>query len=105
MSGIDEQDKDIPICPLCGERPKYWSIYPTTSGNTGRGWIHLLSNSYMYGGERSRQSYLDFSNLDEARSVRCKPYTSNMLSRTRHVFTEDSDMFKVVMRMARRTAT
>jgi hypothetical protein len=27
MSGLDEQIIDIPLCPECGRRPGYWTIY------------------------------------------------------------------------------
>ena len=32
MSGIDEQFRDIPECPICGEEPKYWVLETNLSG-------------------------------------------------------------------------
>jgi len=41
LSGLDEQDGDIPSCPLCGKIPDYWTI------NTRRGpTLWLFSKEY-----------------------------------------------------------
>jgi len=26
MSGIDEQNRDVPECPTCGKKPDYWTV-------------------------------------------------------------------------------
>ena len=35
MSGIDEQYRGIPKCPICEEEPEYWVLDTTIAGNGG----------------------------------------------------------------------
>ena len=52
MSGIDEQYRGIPKCPICGKEPYYWVLDTTISGSDNRtimGW--LFSEKYIGGSE------------------------------------------------------
>ena len=99
MSGIDEQDMDIPICPVCEERPKYWTLYPTTDGLATEGWIWLYSKanvpSYT---SRNRLNYYGSPDLDAIKSVKC----TSLVSLKRHIFERGSMVFEVVVEAARR---
>lgn len=47
MSGKDERRVfDIPVCPICGERPKFWTLQENKDIHSPIvGW--LLSNDYL----------------------------------------------------------
>jgi len=104
LSGLDEQSTDIPICPICEARPRYWSLYPNLEGRTGHRWAWFVSEEYQ--GYTSKEQFIFYGlhNLDDVRSVKCRPANADIVSfsQDRHVFTEDSEVFKTVMRLARR---
>lgn len=99
MSGVDEQNTDIPICPICEERPMFWSLYPITDGSTNEGWIWLYSKKYAPSDtDCNRLSYYCSPNLDAIKSVKCR----TLVSINRHIFEKGSEVFDVVMKAARR---
>ena len=99
MSGVDEQHANIPICPICGERPMFWSLYPIAGGSTSEGWIWLYSKKHTPSHtDCNRLSYYGPSDLGAIKSVKCK----TLISVIRHVFEEDSKVFNEVMKVARR---
>ena len=102
MSGIDEQDTDVPVCSLCGERPLFWSLYPTIDGDIEYGSLYLFSDKYLENSKLSRLTDNGFSDLSAINSVKCRPTTRRAFFGKRHVFGADSEMFEAVMRLARR---
>lgn len=70
MSGIDEQCRDIPMCPICENVPRFWILYPTMDMSSLDGWVWLFSDAYIKrnteftkltfeGGFAGRQATLD----------------------------------------------
>lgn len=100
MSGIDEQDADIPVCPVCRKKPLFWSLYPTTDGNVEEGGIWLFSDTHTRPASLDKLANNGFSDLNAIRSVKCRPVKFDI--QKRHVFEEDSKVFNAVMRIARR---
>lgn len=99
MSGIDEQNLSIPICPICEERPMFWSLYPIAGGSVSEGWIWLYSTKHAPPHtDCNRLSYYGPPDLGAIKSVKCK----TLISVVRHVFEEDSKVFNEVMKVARR---
>jgi len=99
VSGVDEQHANIPICPICGERPMFWSLYPIADGSTNEGWIWLYSKKYKPSHtDCNRLSYFCSPGLDAIKSVRCR----TLRSFNRHFFEEGSEVFEAVMKVARR---
>ena len=71
MSGIDEVLREIPICPVCGGRPDYWTI----RGTRGIPVLWLFSEKYRkkysenYGGSVQQCGEV---RLEELRAVNYK---------------------------------
>ena len=101
MSGKDEQpDGDIPICPLCGMRPKFWSLYPRVGGDTSFGWVWFYAKGEIPFDTARRLDYFYCHSLDTIRSVQCRSQGS--LSPSQHIFEEDTEVFKEVVKQAKR---
>lgn len=47
MSGIDEQNQDIPMCPICKKVPYFWILYPSMEQSSVTGWYWLFSDDYI----------------------------------------------------------
>jgi len=102
MSGVDEQPTDIPICPVCEARPKYWSLYPNRVGSASGGWMWLVAEEHQHLHGMKRIVSNGFVKLDNVRSVKCRPDVVMPRASSRHVFTEESEVFNTVMKVARR---
>lgn len=105
LSGIDEQDTDIPVCPLCEKRPLFWSLYPTIDGDTKDGGFWLFSEKFMRTSNLNKLTSNGFFDLNAVRSVKCRPIREDISYRIvveRHVFEKGSKVFNVVMKMARK---
>jgi len=102
LSGVDEQFTDIPVCPICGKRPLFWSLYPTIDGSDLEGWIWFFSEEYMKDSDLSRLSCEGCFDLDKINSVSCRPSFIGVDKISRHHFKKDSAVFKTVMSAARR---
>jgi len=103
MSGVDEQIRDIPICPVCGEKPDFWILYPNMERTGVNGWYWLHSDKYL--DENSSCTKLmretSFSGmcttLKEIVCVTCRPKRYR-----KHVFTSEHLTFQEVLQHARR---
>ena len=102
MSGIDEQDTDVPICPLCKERPSFWILYPTIERTGMHGWYWLHSDEYLR--ENPTSDKLDSmsfekksTTLDEIVLVVCYSEKDKC-----HEFTSEHPTFQEVLQLARR---
>lgn len=101
MSGIDEQNRDIPLCPTCGDIPHFWILYPNTEQDVGNGWYWLFSDAYLashtvYTKLEYREGYHRRGpTLNDVVSVLCGNYNN-------HKFMTDHPVFQEVMECARR---
>ena len=49
MSGIDEQYRGIPKCPVCEEEPEYWILDTTIAGNGGGAFrSHITVKAWLF---------------------------------------------------------
>ena len=101
MSGIDEQIRDIPMCPACDNIPLFWVLYPNMEQNVKDGWYWLFSDAYIerhteYSKLMSKESYLKRSpTLDDIVCIICGSYDN-------HEFVTDHPVFQEVLQLARR---
>ena len=101
MSGIDEQIRDIPICPICGNIPYFWVLYPNIQQDIGNGWYWLFSDAYLernvdYTKLMAKEGYHKRSpTLDDIVSILCGN-TDN------HAFTANHPVFRKVIQNARK---
>lgn len=106
MSGIDEQEIDIPICPECRERPAFWILYQNEEARGFGGWFWLHSKTHM---EQTDMAGLEMVNgknilLEDTKVIHCRPI-SGTPSWTYHSFTPENQTFQKVMKMARRLSS
>ena len=101
MSGIDEQNRGFPMCPICEDEPRFWILYPNMAQNSVAGWYWLFSEAYAK--MNTRYSELTRMNgrherkttLDEIVVVTCS-------DNNHHQFTADHPLFEKVLRHARK---
>jgi len=49
MSGIDEQFRSIPKCPICGEEPEFWVLSTTIDGSSGStSHYHITVKAWLF---------------------------------------------------------
>lgn len=103
MSGIDEQIPDVPVCPTCGKKPSFWTLYPTVRRTGKHGWYWLHSDKYLET-DSSSDKLVSMSvfngrrtTLDEIVQVVCRPKRSKW-----HTFTSETSTFQEVLQLARR---
>ena len=102
MSGIDEQIRDIPMCPKCGERPSFWILYPTIEQTGVHGWYWLHSDEYLKDDAISDKLVSrsvpngEYTTLDEIVNVVCLPKRGEC-----HSFTSETSVFQEVLEQAR----
>ena len=101
MSGIDEQIRDIPICPACENIPNFWILYPNTKQSIGDGWYWLFSDAYIerhtaYTKLMSMEGYFKrVTTLDDIVCIICGSYN-------KHEFITDHPVFQEVIQYAMR---
>ena len=104
MSGKDERVTSIPICPICGEEPDYWSMFHAISEDEDGGYALVFSKNFLLseGFNFERLVYYGMrENLDEIVSILCKPKFVGSY-KPRHHFARGSETFKRVIKAARR---
>jgi len=47
MSGVDEQNPNIPMCPICEGVPRFWILYSSMEQTSASGWYWLFSDDYI----------------------------------------------------------
>lgn len=103
MSGIDEQIADVPVCPLCKERPSFWVLYPTMVRTGEHGWYWLHSDKYLkldLDSEKLVSASMHegkSTTLDEIMQVVCHPQGGPS-----HIFTSKHPTFHEALQLARR---
>lgn len=103
MSGIDEQNRDVPMCPICKDIPNFWILYPTMIQTGAHGWYWLHSDEYLKE-DKSSDKLVSRSvpngrhtTLDKIVNVVCLPKRGEC-----HSFLSKTSTFQEVMEQARR---
>ena len=99
MSGIDEQIRDIPTCPLCNGVPSFWILYPTMARNGTDGWYWLFSDAYLERNTKHikltpKRGHRGKATLDDIVYVVCSDNNN-------HMFEIEHSLFQEVIRCAR----
>jgi len=101
MSGIDEQMRDIPMCPICENVPSFWILYSTMEQDAENGWYWLFSDAYLkrntgYIKLTSKEGYRGGkSTLDDIVCIVCSDDNN-------HEFVADHLVFRKVIQCSRR---
>ncbi len=100
MSGIDEQNRHVPMCPICENVPMFWILYPTMAENSTDGWYWLFSEIYAkrHGHtklECKEGDYRRRPTLDDIMCIVCSDDNN-------HKFVADHSIFQKIIRCAER---
>jgi len=115
MSGLDEQFKDVPSCPLCKEKPAFWiltdGIHDDGESNNASQWVWYFQKDYKksWTGKRPDDKRVQLMGVNEEflntgiQAITCRAidiiYDGGDIQ---HTFRVGSQTFDLVMRHLRR---